>query len=325
VSEVVEYGGYLPLELNSNGEEYYKADNKFNVDKLNSGRSSFYFAAKQAKVKKIYLPHFTCEQTETPFKLLGVKIKKYYLNERLQPKNVILQPDEFILWTNYYGNASDEDIDFIVQKYRNTIIDNSHAFFAKPREGAFNCYSTRKFFGVSDGAYLVKDQIFPTIHVTKDTSFANASHLIKQIDVGVNFGYPDNLINESRLEKKYLGMSKFTQSVLKTVNYSSVQNTRKTNFLKLHQQLGKYNDFPINTTSTTHMYYPLKVSQENLRYKLIEKKVFNPQWWRFILNTLDSDTVEYNLSRYTVMLPIDQRYDHEDMSRLANIVISCFE
>ena len=64
--------------------------------------------------------------------------------------------DEFILWTNYYGNARDNEIKNVSEKYPNLIIDNCHAFFSKPIEGKFNCYSTRKFFGVSDGGYLVK-------------------------------------------------------------------------------------------------------------------------------------------------------------------------
>lgn len=320
-----EYGGYLPLELNASGGEYYGSNATFNVDKLNSGRATFYFAAKQAKIRSIYLPFFTCEQTEIPFRRLGVEIKKYFLTGGLLPKDVTLEPDEFILWTNYYGNASDADVDFVLHEYKNVIIDNSHAFFAPPRVGAFNCYSARKFFGVCDGAYLIKDTKYLPINITIDTSFAYASHLIKQIDTGINFGYSDNLANESRLEKEYLGMSNFTQTVLKTIDYSSIQNKRYSNFLTLHTLLEKYNDFPININSKTHMYYPFKILQENLRYKLIEKYMYNPQWWKFIMNILEDTTVEYDLSKYTVMLPIDQRYNIEDMSRIASMVISSFE
>lgn len=320
-----EYGGYLPLELNSIGSEHYGVTTMFNVDKLNSGRATFYFAAKQAKIRRIYLPFFTCEQTEMPFRRLGVEIKKYFLTDKLLPKNVTLQPDEFILWTNYYGNASEADIDFILNEYKNVIIDNSHAFFAVPRAGVFNCYSTRKFFGVCDGAYLVKDTNYLPLDLASDSSFAYASHLIKQIDIGVHSGYSENLTNESRLEKEFLGMSKFTQAVLKTINYSSIQTLRYNNLLKLHVLLEKYNEFPVNMNSKTHMYYPFKIAQENLRYKILEQKIFNPQWWKFIMDILDDTTVEYDLSKYTVMLPIDQRYNEKDMSKMASIVISNFE
>ena len=95
----------------------------------------------------------------------------------------------------------------MAKNFKNLIIDNCHAFFSPPIEGAFNCYSTRKFFGVSDGAYLIKDNFCLSNTIEKDTSFANAVHLIKQWDTGVHSGYPESLNNESRLSNNYKAMS----------------------------------------------------------------------------------------------------------------------
>ena len=49
-----EFGGYLPLEIAKDGNEYYQSNNSFNVISLNSGRSAFYFAAKTTKYRVIF-------------------------------------------------------------------------------------------------------------------------------------------------------------------------------------------------------------------------------------------------------------------------------
>ena len=41
--------------------------------------------------------------------------------------------------------------------YGNIIVDHTHAFFQKPLKGIDTLYSCRKFWGVSDGAYLSTD------------------------------------------------------------------------------------------------------------------------------------------------------------------------
>ena len=105
-----EYGGYLPLEIPFNRSPYYSCNNNFSVLPLNSGRSAFYYAALSAQIRKIYLPLFNCINTASPFEKLGIEIKYYKLDNDLLPKDIDLKNNEFLLWTNYYGNASSNDI-----------------------------------------------------------------------------------------------------------------------------------------------------------------------------------------------------------------------
>ena len=317
-----EFGGYLPLELNARKREYYQKTGEFDVIRFNNGRATFFHAAKEQKMKKIFLPYFTCPETESPFVALNVEVEYYFLTDQLTPKNIKPNDNEYIFWTNYYGNASEVEKAFMVKNYKNLIIDNCQAFFSPPLEGAFNCYSTRKFFGVSDGAYLIKDNFCLSTTVAKDTSYANAVHLIKQWDTGINSGYPDNLCNENRLSNNYKAMSRFTQKLLETIDYKKVKKKRRENFLTLHEILSKKNEFPINLMSETHMYYPFLIEQENLRYKLINDKVFNPFWWEHVLDLVPKSSIEYRLAKYTVMLPIDQRYSTNDIIEIGNIVKS---
>lgn len=317
-----EYGGYLPLETqNHKQNEYYECYKNFDLIKLNSGRACFYFAAKLSKIKLIYIPYFTCKETEVPFKECGVEIKKYYLNEKLLPFNINPKKDEFLLWTNYYGNASINDIKNIKNKYKNLIIDNCHAFFSKPINNAYNCYSTRKFFGVSDGAYLIKDKLSLDFKIDKDTSYENYIHLLKQLDIGTDAGYKESLINEERLNSNYKGMSRLTENLLSNIDYKKIKNIRRANFLRMHKRLKAFNKFDVNIKSDTHMYYPFLFFKSNIRYALIKNKIYNPFWWEHILQLVPEKSIEYKLSKYMIMLPIDQRYNFDDVDYICDNVM----
>ena len=318
-----QYGGYLPLELPNLKSDFFNFVDTNDLARLNSGRATFYYAAYASKLKKVYLPYFTCNETKVPFEMLNVEIEHYFLDENLLPLNVELNDDEYILWTNYYGNASTESIDYIINTYKNLIIDNCHAFFSKPIPNAYNCYSARKFFGVADGAYLIKkglnlnEQSLPLA-----TSYDHVTHLIKQIDLDTNEGYIESLRNEERLNSGYGRMSTFTRKVLAGIDYSHIYDKRRSNFMLMHTLLGQHNEFEVNLTSNTHMYYPFLRSDEQLRYKLIENKVFNPFWWKHVIDLVPEKSIEHHLSKYMIMLPIDQRYNSDDILTICDIVMS---
>ena len=308
-----EYGGYLPLELAQDFKEYYSQDADWQVSGFNSGRAAFYFAAKIKKFKRVFIPYFTCANTKDPFEYLGLEVNRYFLDSKLMPENVALESDDVLLWTNYFGNARNEEIDKVTDLYENVIIDNCHAFFSLPRRGAYNCYSARKFFGVPDGSYLVTNEPISIEGVPQDFSFDNFTHLVKQIDCGTNEGYVDNLSNENRLDRNYLQMSNVTKSVLKTIDYQKIKSKRRRNFLEMHQILGGINQFEINLESETHMYYPFTSENKHLRQSLADNKLYTPFWWRHVLDEVPVSSIEHRLALNTIHLPIDQRYEVSDI------------
>jgi hypothetical protein len=320
-----EYGGYLPLELPKDRGHYYDSKKGKSVLKVNSGRTAFYCAALDSGMKRIHLPYFTCEYTRSPFDELGIEVVEYFLDENFMPKIVECSQKDYVLWTNYYGNSSQETIDIVFQKYPNLIIDNCHAFFSPPISAAYNCYSARKFFGVNDGAYLVKSSLSTFDQLQIDQSTPHARHLVDQIESGTNSGYAASLTNEDRLVGNYKKMSRFTEKVLGTINYEDVKIRRRENFLAYHETLGHLNSFPIDLSSETHFYYPFLFEQESLRFRLIEKKVYNPQWWKHILEKLPNSSFESRLAKFTVLLPIDQRYEARDVKDVCDILRGCID
>ena len=320
-----EYGGYLPLELPKDRGHYYISKTSESVLKLNSGRTAFYCAALDSGMERIHLPYFTCKETRLPFDDLGIEVVEYFIDENFMPKLTEYSEKDYVLWTNYYGNSSQEIIDAVIRIYPNLIIDNCHAFFSQPMEGAYNCYSARKFFGVNDGAYLIKSSLSSFDQLQIDQSTSHARHLIDQIESGTNSGYLSSLNNEERLLGNYKKMSRFTEKILGTLNYEDIKIRRRENFLAYQETLQLLNSFPIDLTSETHFYYPFLFEQENLRDELIKKKVYNPQWWKHVIDKLPETSFESRLAKFTILLPLDQRYESQDIQDVCKILLKCIE
>lgn len=313
-----EYGGYIGLEL-PRKKEYFSEIAEGDKLRLNCGRSTFYCAVKDSKVKKVYMPYLNCPNSIDPIISAGAEIEYYYLNEDLTPKDILPKKNEAVMWINYYGNATEKQKKSVYDQYETLFIDNCNAFFSKPVDGAYNCYSTRKFFGVADGAYLIKRNI-ENMELQEGFSAEDSLFLLKTIERGTNAVYCDNLQNEKRLVNSVTRMSKLTKRILESIDYEDIQNIRYRNFLKLHENLKDINQFDVNIESRTHMYYPLLVFQDSLRFKLVENHIYTPTWWRHVPELSNNSKVETILSKYMVMIPIDQRYSETDMDAITEII-----
>lgn len=313
-----EYGGYLPLEL-SCGKEYYVSNSKYEVMSLNTGRAAFYCALKNSGFKKVYMPYYNCKMCVEPVEALGLKYEYYFLNNDLTPKNITLKKDEILLWINYFGNSSVLAIEEIINKYPNLIIDNCQAFFTPPMPQVYNVYSCRKFFGVSDGAYLIKNKLQP-IQLDTYLSYDKANYLLKSIECGTNEAYKESLDNEEALGHKICGMSELSRRILASIDYEEVKKRRKQNVKTLHGLLKDLNEFSVNIESDSLICYPFLFPSDKLREKLISNKIYIPRWWSHVQKLSQQSPLESYFSNYMFPLPIDQRYNTLDMEYIGKYI-----
>lgn len=54
-----------------------------------------------------------------------------------------------------------------------------------------------------------------------------------------------------------------------------------------------------------------------LRKVLLEKRIYTPTLWAECFSACQPDSIVYELSRDLICLPIDQRYEIEDIERMA--------
>ncbi|MCY6370543.1 hypothetical protein [Clostridium ganghwense] len=309
-----EIGGFFELELNK-GEEYHK-----DAIRLNSARNCLLYIIKAERPKKIYLPYYSCNTLLEPIIRENINYEFYNINNDFSPifhKKIL--SDEFFLYTNYFG-VNKKIVDSISNKDK-IIIDNAQAFFEKPIKGIRTIYSPRKFFGVAEGGYLYTKYRYSE-RLVRDTSYDRCLHLLKRIDISAQESYADFKHNKGKFkERKLMLMSKLTERIMKSINYDKVKLIRKKNFLYLHEKLSEFNELKLNIEDLNGpMIYPLLITKEGIKEKLISNKIYLATYWKKVLRRVKVGSFEYKLIRYLLPLPINQRYDLSDMKFIHDLI-----
>ncbi|QFQ13418.1 hypothetical protein C7Y71_010570 [Pseudoprevotella muciniphila] len=309
-------GGYFSLELPIQ-EEFHK-----NSIRLNTGRNCLEYILRARGYKKLYVPYYTCEAVIEPINKLGIQSEFYHINIHFEIKDHFrLKDDEALLYTNYFG-LKQRYVEQLAEKTGSRlIVDNTQAFYAKPLQGIDTFYTCRKFFGVADGAYLYTDMLLDDEFV-QDKSYDRMAHLLKRIDLSAEQGYVDFQKVDDGLDNQPIRkMSKLTQRIMQSIDYDAVAKKRRENFLYLNKSHGRENNLKLSLDKdAVPMAYPFLAPIKGLREKLIENKIFVARYWPNVLNWTTKDDVEYFLAYQLQPLPIDQRYDKENMKRIIEIV-----
>ncbi len=249
----------------------------------------------------------------------------YNIDENFEPLLDEIGTTECILIPNYYGVQTDLFYEKMMDRYERIIFDNTQGFFCRPimRKGVYNVYSPRKFFGVSDGAYLI-GQLVGDNNLYEDESSERSHYLLDAIERGTNAVYAEYLENEQKITNSGMRkMSNLTHTLLKGIDYERIKAIRKNNYLYLHSILREKNKLQLPDEADSAMVYPfLCDDQENkFRKYLIENKIYVPQWWKWVLEQSNATSWEKKLSGELCPLPIDQRYTIKDMKNIADIVL----
>lgn len=309
-------GGYFELELRK-GEHYHK-----NALRLNTARNCFEYVLRARKYTKVYIPYYTCDVMIEPLKKCNVDYVFYHINEQLEPVETYqLQPNEAFLYTNYYG-LKQRCVERLAEQYaKQLIVDNAQAFFAEPLEGIDTFYSARKFFGVADGAYLYTD-VRLDLEFEQDQSYQRMSHLLMRADIGAEAGYSEFRKNDDSLINNPMRlMSNLTEKILCSIDYESAKQLRRSNYMQLDEQLRNKNGIHLTMDEdAVPMVYPYLTDDATLRQRLIANCIYVATYWPNLAK-LNYDTLEECLAKKIIALPIDQRYNKEDMKRIIESII----
>lgn len=316
-----EIGGYFQLE-EMPGEEYYP-----DLYRVNLGRTALLWLLKSRRCRKILLPYFLCGSVVHTCQENQIETEFYHLNEKLEvlyPKEQ-LPEGEYLYLVNYYGQLSDSRISEYKKIYGNIIVDHTHAFFQKPLKGIDTLYSCRKFWGVSDGAYLSTDTSL-TENKTVDYSAERMKHILGRYEHNAVTYYKDMLENAAKYDGMELRqMSKLTQNLLKAVDYDRAKKKREENYRILGELLPSESIFNQTVPEGPFAYPYFHADGMKLRRYLAEKKIFVPTYWKNIIENSETKSLEYTWAANILPLPCDQRYSVEDMKYMASVVRECEE
>lgn len=305
-------GGYFELEL-PQGKEYHSQ-----AIALNTGRNALEYILRVRGYKRVFLPYYSCEALLEPFEKLGVEYSFYHINESLEPEQpVALKDSEAVLYINYFGLKQDFVTTLAATYGKQLIVDNTQAFYAKPIEGIDTFYSCRKFFGVPDGAYLYCDGRLDE-ELEQDHSWERMTHLLKRIDVSAEAAYADFREQSVKLKNNPIRtMSSLTHRIMASIDYSGVAERRRQNFQFLGEVLGNKNCISLSlATDAVPMVYPFLTTDQQMRQRLIDNKVYVATYWPNVLQWVNPTGTEYTLTTQLLPIPIDQRYGEEEMKRI---------
>lgn len=305
-------GGYFELELPVHPELHAEAI------ALNSGRFCLEYVLRCRHYKKVYVPYFTCDSAIEPIKKLGIPYEFYHIDKEYRIIGEIrLNDGEALMYTNYWG-LQDAYCQLLASKYgRRLILDYTQAFYSEPIIGIDTFYSCRKFFGVPDGGYLYTDAK-ADFAIAQDESYTRMSSLVKRIDISPEAGFQDfhdisSMFHEMPIRK----MSNFTKRMMGGIDYEHAARRRIDNYNTLQQQLGgrklNFGEVPMIFPYTSE-------AGQELRRNLIANKIFVAKYWPNVDEWAGEHDLETWMANHILPLPIDQRYDVNNMDRIIYLI-----
>lgn len=309
-------GGFFELEIVQLGHSYHP-----NALALTNGRACLSWILDYEKPSIVYIPYYVCSAIYMPMEKIGIKYVFYEIDIFLNPINLPEpQEGELLILINYYG-LKNKFVNNISKRYgKRVVIDDTHHFFNRGYPNSYSFTSARKYFGVPDGAYLYGASN-TNKKIDRNTNIS-VIHNVKRL-IGLNDeAYEDYIAYEASLGYEIKRISILSEKLLSCLNYSDIASKRSENFNFIHEKLKEYNKIPINISEINVPFcYPF-LPENYINKKLFHNKnLFIPTFWPDILERKQNRyIIEKDLVKRLLPLPIDQRYNIQNMKTIINFI-----
>ncbi|WP_027637202.1 DegT/DnrJ/EryC1/StrS family aminotransferase [Clostridium butyricum] len=323
--------------------------NNTNAIFLSGGQSAIRFILKDIDMKNnqyILIPSYLCPTILYNFEDLGVKYKFYKVNSDLSidlddvcskiNKNNI----KAIFFINYFGFYHDKKTILFLERLKNQgiiIIEDSVQmlwFEKKNFIGNYVFNSYRKFLPI-DGSIVLCEKIEKYDFVDDNYNyFIRIARQKKTLFNKFKFGNEDEFLDlYEKAEQEYykrkhiIGMDNKSKKLLSMIDYNFIFKKRLENYCYLYDKLKENNKIKIlyskeSIKNNCILGMPIIVeNRDSIRKKMREFNIYCPVHW----NILKEEWVnKYRESKYLakriLTLPVDQRYNFEDMNRVIKII-----
>ena len=322
---------------------------------LSTGRSAIRFVIdsieeRNPKKKKVaILPSFTCDTVVAPFIQAGYEVHYYQVSKALATSSDHILNTAFeygasiVLFHRYFGfDTLDCQIDIMCERLReaeiSTIEDCTQCLYSMIPRGDADYYvgSIRKWAGTPDGGFAVcragkftKKPLCSDVeleHAKVSASYAKYEYIIhhhgdKSRVLAMYREAEDILDNQSTV----FAISDTSATVQANLDMEALVMKRRNNYKLLEESLASkvYRVFSLKE-GVVPLYFPILVDDRvSLQRCLIDNAVYAPIVWpKDKCQPIQSNETEH-LYQHMLCIPIDQRYDKDDMNRVIG-VINCF-
>ncbi len=349
-----EYGSEHPSIQLPDG--YFEGLKKYGreLTYLRTGREALMYASCNCKSEKeavILCPAYCCWSMTAPFEFTGWTIVYYRLNEDLTIDEDYLdnllrgcRPDA-ILTMNFYGSADTRTAITKVKGFNNKITvieDFSHCTFCLDKifneQVDYYVTSIRKSIGVCDGALVLSKQPTNRNYIDGDapdfgTLRKGAQKMKARYAFSKSLDDKDVFLSELRQGEEMIDkldgvhpISEISEKMIASINGEENSYARRENMKHLWKLLnGKIKMIPGLERSFDGAPFSLPIlveNRDNVQKQLAQKGVYAPVLWPIDEKARKICEVSAYVSDHMLSIPIDQRYDYDDIEDIGRIIKS---
>lgn len=320
---------------------------------LRTGREALLYAScncKPGKEAVILCPAYSCWSMTAPFEFTGWTIVYYRLNDDLTIDEVYLKsllqgcnPDA-ILTMNFYGSAPTDSAIAIVKGFNEKITvieDFSHCTFCLDQiyndQVDYYVSSIRKSIGVCDGAIILSKKATNKGYI--DSEASDFGELRKEAqkqkaryaytkDLNQKDIFLSKLRHGEEMIDKLNGVhpiSPISIKMIASINGGEIAFARRENMKHLYSLLeGKIKMVPGLDRCFKGAPFSLPILVDNrdeVQKKLAQHGVYAPVLWPINDEASKVCSNSVYIAEHMLSIPIDQRYDWDDIEDIAKIII----
>ena len=348
-----EFGSEYPAVLLPDG--YFERLSRLGREMtyLRTGREALLYAScncKPGKEAVILCPAYSCWSMIAPFELTGWTIVYYRLNEDLtineEHLNIQLNACKpaAILTMNFYGSASTQGAIAKVKAFNDKITvieDFSHCTFCMDHifneDVDYYVTSIRKSIGVCDGALVLSKKPTNKGYIANAASefgeLRREAQILKgRYAITKLFSEKSSFLSDLRQGEAMIDnidevhpISEISIRMLETINGDEIAFARRENMRHLWSLLnGKVRMVPGLERSFSGAPFSLPIlvdDRDEVQKRLAASGVYAPVLWPISEDARLACPVSASMADHMLSLPIDQRYDYDDIEDIARIVL----
>jgi dTDP-4-amino-4,6-dideoxygalactose transaminase len=319
---------------------------------LSGGQSALRFILEDLCINSeelILMPSYLCHTILYPIREKGIKYDFYKINKDLSIDLVDLQKKvqtfkpKAVFIIDYFGfNQNEATIKFLtdLKKTGITIIEDGVQMLWFKADGFIGDYvfnSYRKFLPI-DGSLVIgakKIHIVPPNSETEDeySNLVNEARMLKTSYMNFNIGKEEEYLKlYSLAEEKYykanrpLLIKENSKKLLSMIDIKYIREKRLKNYKFIFKELQDNKGIHIlfnekALSDNIPLGLPIFIqNRDTVRKKLMAERIYCPVHWNletegYIYDNFD--TSRY-ISEHILTIPIDQRYDFDDMKRITD-------
>ncbi|MCI8413840.1 MAG: hypothetical protein HFE47_07115 [Clostridia bacterium] len=295
--------------------------------------------AEEYGIKKVYMPALACHSMFEAFQELGYTVIFYPIDSSF---DYVLNEENYnqclVFFMLYYGVTDVGKIDNFIKKHKNciTLVDITHSIWDSHTynmKADILVGSVRKSIGVVNGGIFLSDaiDITPNMGVNEFTHLrqkAFATKLLYESESDLRYKDAFRLLfseaEQSLQIKGYAANQESIDSIMK-VNAEYIRRKREANYKILYEELKEITDINILSEKMKKESIPFSLpitisGRQSFQKKLAEKGVYAPVLWPITEQQKEVCAFSRYVEENMLSLPIDQRYNIEDMKNIAERV-----